>query len=80
MNASVRFMVWGTLPLGGFLGGVLGTTVGIRTTLWVAAIGQALAFLWLLPSPIPSMIEMPEPVDDTDVELILGTAIEAPTS
>ncbi|MEY2571736.1 MAG: hypothetical protein QOE63_2086, partial [Acidimicrobiaceae bacterium] len=80
MNASVRFMVWGTLPLGGFLGGVLGTTIGIRTTLWVAAIGQALAFLWLLPSPIPSMIEMPEPVDDADVELILGTAIEAPTS
>jgi MFS family permease len=64
MNASVRFLVWGTLPVGGFLGGALGTAIGIRPTLWVAAVGQALAFLWLLPSPIPSMREMPEPVAD----------------
>jgi MFS family permease len=64
MNASVRFLVWGALPLGGFLGGALGSTIGIRPTLWVAAAGQALAFLWLLPSPIPSMREMPEPVAD----------------
>jgi hypothetical protein len=64
MNASVRFLVWGALPLGGFLGGVLGSIVGIRSTLWVAALGQAFAFVWLLPSPIPSMHEMPEPVDD----------------
>lgn len=63
MNARVRFLVWGTLPLGGFLGGALGSTIGIRSTLWVAAVGQALAFLWLLPSPIPSMHEMPEPID-----------------
>jgi len=64
MNASVRFMVWGTLPLGGFIGGVLGSTIGLRSTLWVSAVGQALAFVWLLPSPIPSMREMPEPMED----------------
>jgi MFS family permease len=65
MNASVRFLVWGTLPLGGFLGGALGSYIGIRPTLWVAAVGQGLAFLWLLPSPVPGMREMPvgpEPV------------------
>ena len=61
MNASVRFLVWGTLPLGGFLGGALGSIIGIRATLWVSAVGQATAFLWLLPSPIPRMHEMPEP-------------------
>ena len=59
MNASVRFLVWGTLPLGGFLGGALGSWIGIRPTLWVAAVGQGLAFLWLLPSPVPGMREMP---------------------
>jgi MFS family permease len=79
MNASVRFMVWGTLPLGGFLGGALGSTIGIRSTLWVAAVGQAAAFLWLLPSPIPSMKDIPEPVDDTHLEPILGAVVEAPT-
>jgi len=59
MNASVRFLVWGTLPLGGFLGGALGSWIGVRSTLWVAAVGQGLAFLWLLPSPVPRMREMP---------------------
>ena len=63
MNASVRFLVWGTLPLGGFLGGALGSWIGIRNTLWVAAVGQGLSFLWLLPSPIPRMREMPSGPD-----------------
>lgn len=80
MNASVRFLVWGTLPLGGFIGGVLGSTIGLRPTLWVAAVGQAVAFLWLLPSPIPSMREMPQPIDGPGMEPILGSVVEAPTS
>jgi MFS family permease len=80
MNASVRFMVWGTLPLGGFLGGALGSTIGIRPTLWVSAVGQAAAFVWLLPSPIPSMKDIPEPLDDARLEPILGAVVEAPTS
>jgi MFS family permease len=67
MNASVRFLVWGALPLGGFLGGALGSTIGIRPTLWVAAVGQAVAFLWLLPSPIPAMREMPDAVASAHV-------------
>jgi predicted MFS family arabinose efflux permease len=79
MNASVRFMVWGTLPVGGFLGGALGSTIGLRSTLWVAAVGQAAAFLWLLPSPIPSMKDMPEPIDEPHIGELLGTVVEVPT-
>jgi MFS family permease len=30
MNATVRFLVWGTMPLGGLLGGALGTWIGLR--------------------------------------------------
>ncbi|MGH3437373.1 MAG: MFS transporter [Sciscionella sp.] len=63
MNASVRFVVWGTLPLGGLLGGVLGSWIGIRPTMWVAAIGIALAPLWLLCSPLRHMRELPEPAE-----------------
>jgi MFS family permease len=37
MNASARFLVWGTIPIGGFLGGGLGTAIGVVPTLWVAA-------------------------------------------
>jgi MFS family permease len=55
MNASMRFLIWGTMPLGGLLGGVLGSTIGVRPTLLVAAIGQSLAFLWIFFSPLRSL-------------------------
>jgi len=35
MNASMRFAVWGTLPLGSVVGGVLGDVLGVRPMLWV---------------------------------------------
>ncbi len=40
MNAAVRWVVWGTLPLGGVLGGALGTLLGVRATLWIAFAGS----------------------------------------
>ena len=58
MNASMRFLVWGTMPLGGLLGGALGSAVGVRATLLVAAIGQSLAFLWVYFSPLRSLREV----------------------
>jgi len=51
-NASRRFVVWGVMPFGGLIGGALGSTLGLRTALWIGAIGCELAFLPLLPSPI----------------------------
>jgi MFS family permease len=55
MNATVRFIVWGTLPLGGLLGGGLGEWLGNRNAMWVAAIGMALASVWVLASPLLRM-------------------------
>jgi hypothetical protein len=60
MNATMRFVVWGVLPIGALLGGVLGTTQGLRTTLWIGAIGQVVAGGWLLASPMRSMRDFPE--------------------
>jgi MFS family permease len=69
MNATMRFLVWGTMPLGAFLGGVLGATLGVRTTLLIAAIGGALAFIPVLFSPLRTMRELPSyvaPVPDVE--------------
>ena len=52
MNASMRFIVWGTIPIGSLIGGYLGDHIGLRSTLWVAAIGALLPFLWVLFSPV----------------------------
>lgn len=51
MNASRRFVVWGIMPFGSLVGGALGSGVGLRTTLWIAATGSAVAFLPMLFSP-----------------------------
>jgi MFS family permease len=61
MNATIRFIVWGTIPLGGLLGGLLGSTLGDRTAIWVAAVGVALAPAWLLASPLLRLRDTPAP-------------------
>ncbi|MGH9106366.1 MAG: MFS transporter, partial [Acidimicrobiales bacterium] len=58
MNATVRFVVWGTLPLGGLLGGALGTWLGDRNAIWLAMAGAALSPLWLLASPLRKMRDL----------------------
>jgi MFS family permease len=55
MNATMRFLVWGTLPIGAAIGGFLGGTIGLRETLFVGAIGSAFAFLFVLFSPVRSL-------------------------
>ena len=51
-NASRRFVVWGVIPIGGLAGGALGSSIGLRPTLLIGAIGAALSFLPLLASPL----------------------------
>jgi MFS family permease len=36
VNATMRFLIMGMLPLGALLGGALGELVGLRATLWVS--------------------------------------------
>ncbi|MEU0535006.1 MFS transporter [Amycolatopsis tolypomycina] len=59
MNASVRFLVWGTIPLGGLLGGALGEGLGLRGAAWVAVAGEAAAALWVVCSPLRHMRDLP---------------------
>jgi MFS family permease len=50
----------GVRPVGTTIGGILGTTIGVRPTLWIATVGALLGLAWLLPSPIPRMRDVPE--------------------
>ena len=62
MNAAMRWIVWGTIPLGSLLGGAVAQATTLRTALWVSAIGSSPTFLWVLLSPLRSIRTMPEPV------------------
>ena len=61
LNATMRFLVWGTVPLGSLLGGILGVVIGLRATVVVTVIGGLFAFAWVLFSPVRSLREMPAP-------------------
>jgi MFS family permease len=55
MNASRRWIVWGTIPLGSLLGGALSAWIGLRTTLFVGAGISTIAGVALLARPILSL-------------------------
>src|SRR4029077_4745617 len=60
MNATMRFLVWGTIPLGAIAGGLLGEFLGLRTAIGIAILGGSLSFLWILLSPVRSLKSIPE--------------------
>jgi hypothetical protein len=64
MNSVMRFIVWGTIPLGSIIGGVLASTIGVKETLIVSGIGCFMPFLPVLFSPVRGITEMPEPIDE----------------
>jgi MFS family permease len=61
-RVSGAYMVvnFGVRPLGSLAGGALGAWLGLRPTLWIASIGGLAGVLFLLPSPIPRLRELPE--------------------
>jgi MFS family permease len=63
MNAAMRWIVWGTIPLGEIAGGGIATAWGLRTALWVGAIGSLFTFLPIALTSVRSIGELPEPVD-----------------
>jgi MFS family permease len=59
MNATMRLIVWGTIPIGALIGGILGTVIGLHAALWVSAIGAFLGFLPVFFSPVRTLREIP---------------------
>ena len=55
MNATLRFIEWGTIPVGSALGGVLVSPLGMRGVLWLAAGICAVAVVPPLLSPVRSL-------------------------
>ncbi|MBR7836505.1 MFS transporter [Actinospica durhamensis] len=64
MNASVRWVIWGTIPVGALFGGWLGTVTSVRTTVLVGVLGSWLAVLWIVLSPLVKLREIPVPPAD----------------
>ena len=59
MNATMRFIVWGPMPVGSLIGGLLASVFPVRVAILTGAIVAATAFLWVLLSPVRSLREIP---------------------
>jgi MFS family permease len=59
-TGAFRFVNYGIRPLGSLVGGALGSTIGLRPTVFVTAAAGLAGVLWLIPSPVPKLIDLPE--------------------
>jgi MFS family permease len=83
MNSVMRFLVWGTIPLGSLTGGALGSTIGLRETLFVGAAGVLLAGLPIMLSRAQRTLDQipePEPEPAAPGPGDLATAMPAPAT
>jgi predicted MFS family arabinose efflux permease len=46
---AILFVNWGVRPIGALGGGLLAGAIGLRPTMWIAALGGLAGVLWLLP-------------------------------
>ncbi|MFC1421311.1 MFS transporter [Streptacidiphilus cavernicola] len=59
VNASIRWLIWSTVPASALIGGGLATWLGLRPTLWIGATIMALTGMWLVFSPLRGMRDIP---------------------
>ncbi len=74
MNATMRFIVWGTMPVGSIMGAALAQVIGLQPTIVVAALGGLVAFIPVTLSSVRRITTMPEPVDDAGAATAGGPA------
>ena len=59
MNATMRFIVWGTIPIGSVMGGIVATVMPVRAALILAAVASFTSVVPVLASPLRSLRAIP---------------------
>ncbi|MFC9350889.1 MFS transporter [Arthrobacter sp. NPDC057013] len=68
MNASIRFAVWGVMPLAALASGYLGEHIGLVPAMLIGATGSLLATAPVLFSPLRTMRTLPDEVQADGVQ------------
>lgn len=77
MNASIRFVVWGVMPIGALVSGVLGTAIGLVPTMWIGAIGGLLGAGFVVFSPLTTMKVLPKELEgSSDAEIAAADPLD----
>lgn len=64
VSGAFLLVNYGVRPIGALAGGLLAAAVGLHATMWVTAVGALAGVLWLLPSPLPRLRELPRAAID----------------
>jgi MFS family permease len=64
-SGAYTFVNYGVRPLGSLVGGVLGSTIGLRPTLWIGSAAAIVGGLFLLSSPLPHIHGLPERAEES---------------
>jgi MFS family permease len=60
VSGAYTFVNYGVRVFGSLAGGLLGEAIGVRSALWIGTAGAVLGVLFLLPSPVVRLRELPE--------------------
>jgi predicted MFS family arabinose efflux permease len=66
VNATMRTLIRGLVPLGALLGGLLAERIGLREVMIVSALGGPAAFLAIWFSPVRSLLALPPRQEEVD--------------
>jgi MFS family permease len=72
MNASIRCLVWGVMPIAALVAGALGSALGVIPIMWIAFVGGLLAGLWVLFSPLRRLRDLPTELENTSEKGVAG--------
>jgi MFS family permease len=77
VNASRRFIVWGTIPIGSLVSGALASTIGLRPTMFIGTTCCLLAVLPIALSEVRNVKELPTEPEELPVteEALLPTEV-----
>jgi MFS family permease len=64
VSGAFLLVNYGVRPIGALAGGLLAAFIGLHLTMWVTAVGALAGVLWLLPSPMPRLRELPRAAVD----------------
>lgn len=61
MHATMRFLIWGTIPLGALTGGFLAQVAGLKVALWIAGAGSLTQCIPIALSKVAGLQAIPQP-------------------
>lgn len=77
VSGAYQVVNYGVRPIGALVGGTLGSAIGLRPTLWIATVGALAGVLWLLPSPLPTLRDLPEEAGQPDDVVVVAAGEDA---